>query len=71
MPLEPLVGRLSAWFAGIRVTDRHTDTHTHTHTTTAVILAHARRGLTSLEGSAIEMKPAAPVTVDTAVSLKA
>ena len=26
---------------------------------------------TSLEGSVIEMKPAAPVTVDTAVSLKA
>ena len=26
---------------------------------------------TSLEGSAIEMKPAAPVPVDTAVSLKA
>ena len=40
--MEPLVGHLIAWFARIRVTDRHT----HTHKTTAVALAaHTHRGL--------------------------
>ena len=46
--MEPLVGRLSARFAGLRVTDRrtHRDTDTWTHGTTAVTLAaHARRAL--------------------------
>ena len=42
--MEPLLGRLSAWFARLRVTDTQTDRQTH-ETTAVTFAAHARRGL--------------------------